>query len=51
MTTTVTTLGAGAGTLAWAVSELNRFELKEHTIPLLPTGTLGKRRSAHGQVF
>ncbi|WKS30959.1 metallophosphoesterase [Corynebacterium pseudodiphtheriticum] len=49
MTTTVTTLGAGAGTLAWAVSELNRFELKEHTVALLPKGTLGKKRSAHGQ--
>lgn len=47
--TTVTGLGAGLGTLAWAVSELNRFELKEYTLPLLPKGTLSKKRSSHGQ--
>ena len=46
-TTTAAAIGVGAGTLAWAVSELNRFELKEHTLPLLPKGTLGKKRSAH----
>lgn len=48
-TTTAATLGAGVGTLAWAVSELNRFELKEYTLPLLPKGTLSKKRGAHGQ--
>lgn len=48
-TTTAAAIGVGAGTLAWAVSELNRFELKEHTLPLLPKGTLGKKRSAHGK--
>ena len=31
---------AGVGTLAWGYSELNKFELKEHTLPLLPPGTL-----------
>lgn len=31
---------AGLGTLAWGFSELNKFELKEYTLPLLPPGTL-----------
>ncbi|MDN6460175.1 MAG: metallophosphoesterase [Corynebacterium flavescens] len=31
---------AGLATLAWSHSELNKFELKQYTIPLLPKGTL-----------
>ena len=31
---------AGAGTLAWGFNELTNFELKQHTVPLLPPGTL-----------
>ena len=31
---------AGIATLAWGHRELNKFELKQYTIPLLPKGTL-----------
>lgn len=31
---------AGAATLAWGYTELDKFELKEYTLPLLPAGTL-----------
>lgn len=34
--------GLGAATAAWGYSELKRFELHEHTLPLLKPGTLAK---------